>query len=61
LSKKENFICKEIVNEKADGISKRYAQFLLDWIREWPLSTRQQILAESLTLNEGIIFVVFSF
>jgi len=44
------------VNEKADGISKRYAHFLLDWIREWPLSTRHQILAESLILNESILF-----
>ncbi len=44
------------MNEKADGISKRYAHFLLDWIREWPLSTRHQILAESLILNESILF-----
>lgn len=49
--KHEQFICKDLVQVKDTSGSNRYAQIILEWIKNWSLEDREKILAESIILE----------
>lgn len=58
LVRNDFFMCREIIRfkEKSELTSARYSHSVIEWIRDWQPNIQDEILAESLILNNGNFF-----
>lgn len=57
--KNDYFQCKELVTDKTEMSNKatssnRYSHVVVEWIRDWPVETRRQILINSIILSKEL-------